>query len=216
MHKEDLERVINTKVKPIVDKAMQDFLGMTIAEIEADISDKLKHTPLIDFEITTDLQFKKAKKLFKKQYLAKLCRLHSGNVSEVANVAGVDRRSVHRLVKECRIGVANIREETQEYNKKTFVQDVIEDVITPYKTSINPTKFKALYKQTPTLSTDIAKLLPELQLNLKEAETQFEKQYLKKTLEENKGNIAATTQKVGLRYETLHRKLRKLGLLQRQ
>ena len=212
MQKEDLEKVIETKVKPLVDKAMQDFLGMTIAEIEADISDKLKHTPLIDFEMPTSLQFKKAKKLFKKQYLAKLCRLHLGNVSEVANAAGVDRRSVHRLAKECRIGVANIREETQDYNKKTFIKDAIEDAITPYKTIINPTKFKALYKQTPTLSTDIAKLLPDIQLNLKEAEREFEKHYLSKLLEENKGNIAAAARKAGLRYETMHRKLKKLGL----
>ncbi len=212
MQKEDLERVIDAKVKPLVDKAMQDFLGITIAEIEKELADKLKHAPFIDFEITTNMPFKKAKKMFKKQYLAKLCRLHLGNLSEVANIAGIDRRSVHRLVKECRIGVANIREETHEYNKKTFVQDVIEDVITPYKTIINPTKFKALYKQAPALSTNIAKILPDIQLSLKEAEHEFEKNYFKKILEENKGNIAATARKAGLRYETLHRKLKKLGL----
>jgi DNA-binding NtrC family response regulator len=40
----------------------------------------------------------------------------------------------------------------------------------------------------------------------------FEKQYFEKALKENKGNVSKTARKIGLRYETLHRKLKKLGL----
>jgi DNA-binding NtrC family response regulator len=40
----------------------------------------------------------------------------------------------------------------------------------------------------------------------------FEVQYFKKALKENKDNISKTARKIGLRYETLHRKLKSLGL----
>ena len=66
--KTDLERVIQDKVKPLIDSSMQKFLGITIKELSTDISDRLKRTPLLDFKIDTSMLFKKAKKLFKKEY----------------------------------------------------------------------------------------------------------------------------------------------------
>lgn len=215
MQQTDLEKVIDTKVKPMLDEAMQNSLGMTIAEIENDISDKLKNTLFFEVEITTALNFKKAKKLFKKQYIARLCRLHFGNISKVAAIAGLDRRSVHRIVNELKISIENFREQEEKinYSKQTFVEELVKDTITPYKTSIMPAKFKALYKQAPTLSNDIAKALPNIEITFKNAETEFEKQYLTKALAENKGNITATAKKIALRYETLHRKLKKLKII---
>ena len=216
MQQKDLEIVINTKIKQILEKAMHDSLGMTISEIETEISDKLKNGLFFEIEITTALPFKKAKKMFKKQYIARLCRLHFGNISEVALIAGIDRRSVHRIVNELKISMENIREQAEKitnYNKQTFVEDTIKDTITPYKTSINPVKFKALYKQAPTLSNNISKELPDIEINFKQAEKEFETMYLTKALQENNGNIAQTARKIKLRYETLHRKLKKLGII---
>jgi len=46
---------------------------------------------------------------------------------------------------------------------------------------------------------------------MKQAEQEFEKKYLRQALQENK-TITATAKKIGLRYETLHRKLKSLGL----
>lgn len=214
MQQEDLERVIDIKVRPLLDKAMHTYLGITVAEIESDISDKLKHNPFFGFEIVTSLPFKKAKKLFLKQYLARTCKLHFGNVSEIAATAGMNRRSIHRLIKAFKINVNECRtDKTKTYNKQGYVEDIIKDVITPYKTSINPTKFKALYKQTPTLSNDIVRALPDIELDLDKAEQEFEKRYLSKALQENNNNISQTARNIGLRFETLHRKLKRLGLL---
>ena len=216
MQQKDLEKVIDIKIKQLVDKAMHNTLGMTITEIESEISDKLKNGLFFEIEITTALPFKKAKKLFKKQYVARLCRLHFGNISEVAAIAGIDRRSVHRIVTDLKIGITDFREEAEKistYNKQTFVEEAIKDAITPYKTSINPIKFKALYKQAPTLSSDIAKALPDVEITYKTAEQEFEKIYLTKALQENNGNISKTAKKIGVRFETLHRKMKKLGIV---
>ncbi len=215
MQQKDLEKVIDMKIKQILDKTMHDTLGMTISEIETEISDKLKNGLFFEIEITTALPFKKAKKMFKKQYIARLCRLHFGNISDVATIAGINRRSVHRIVNELKIGMQNIREQAEKitsYNKQIFVEDAIKDTITPYKTSINPTKFKALYKQAPILSEDIAKALPDVEITFKEAEKEFETRYLTKALQENNANISKTAKKIGVRFETLHRKLKKLNI----
>ena len=51
-------------------------------------------------------------------------------------------------------------------------------------------------------------------MTLKEAEQEFEKQYLSKALKEAKGSITKTAKKIGLRYETIIRKMKKLGMKQ--
>ena len=48
---------------------------------------------------------------------------------------------------------------------------------------------------------------------LSNAIAEFEKRYLQKALIENNHNIAIVARKIKLRYETLHRKLRSLGLI---
>ena len=48
---------------------------------------------------------------------------------------------------------------------------------------------------------------------MKDAEREFEKKYLKAALQENDNNISKTARKIGLRFETLHRKLKSLGLI---
>ena len=60
------------------------------------------------------------------------------------------------------------------------------------------------------LSSDIVKKLPAVEMSWDDAEVEFEKKYLEKALAENKGNISKTAKAIGLRYETLHRKLKKL------
>jgi DNA-binding NtrC family response regulator len=47
---------------------------------------------------------------------------------------------------------------------------------------------------------------------LKDAEEEFEKRFIVKALEENNFNVSKTSRKIGLRYETLHRKMKALGL----
>jgi DNA-binding NtrC family response regulator len=210
----ELEKLIENKVKPMLEEAMQKNLGITVSELETDISDRLKKSALLEFDIDTRLKFKDAKKRFKREYVARLLQLNFGNVAEVAKVALVDRRSIHRIVAEMKIEVQKFRDMLQkgQYVKQLAVQDIIQESLEHYKTSLNPNKYEALYKQAPSLSKNIVKEIPETPKTLKEAEKEFEKRYFEKALQENNGNISKTARKIGLRFETLHRKLKSLGV----
>jgi DNA-binding NtrC family response regulator len=210
----ELEEVIEKRIKPIVDKAMHKWLGVTVSEIKADVSDKLKKAPLLEYEISTKIPFKKAKKLFKKLYLSKLLSTFSGNITDVAEAAGLDRRSVHRLMDELKLDPEEFRGTLAktEYVRQEAVKNIIQESAETYKSSLSPTKFKEFYEHVPELSRDIVKELPTKPLTLKQAEREFEKSYLRKALKQNKGNISQTAKKIGLRFETLHRKLKALNL----
>ena len=213
--KDQLEKLIDSKVKPLVESAMQKFLGITISEIEDDISDRLKRSPLLEFEIDTSVPFKEAKKLFKRQYLRRLLQLNLGNVAEVARISGIDRRSIHRLISELGVDPDEFRNVLVRgaYVKQAEVKNIVESSLETYKGALNPEKFEAFYDHAPELSKDIMKELPEAPLTMKEAEKEWEKKYLKKALVEKDGNISKTAKCIGLRFETLHRKLRYLGII---
>ena len=123
--KPGLELVIESKVKPIISSAMQKFLGITVNEIPSDISDKLIRSPVLDIEIDTSLTFKKAKEQFKKQFLIRLLQNNFGNVSQVADIAKVDRRSIHRMVKKFMLDPDKFRKDMvrMDYIKQAAVKD---------------------------------------------------------------------------------------------
>ena len=210
----ELEKTLEKQVKPVVDKAMMDFLGVTIPVIESDISDALRKNPLLELSVNTNLPYKEAKKAFKKAYITHLLRLNFGNVSEVARIADIDRRSIHRLISELKVKIEDLRKELfrAEYLKKIEVQNIIESTLDQYKDLIQPEKLEAMYKHAPELSADIVKELPESPMTLKNAEDYFDRKYIKIKLKENKGNISKTAKKIGLRFETLFRKIKKLGI----
>jgi DNA-binding NtrC family response regulator len=204
----------NRNVELIVDDAMKPVLGVSIGELNKDISAKLEKSPLLSFEIDTKLKFKQAKKRFKQQFLARLLRVSYGNISEVAKKAGVDRRSIHRIVKDAGINVSKIREEMiKPYQiRQKAVEGVIEDVLEHYRQVIHPERMAEVYKKVDTVSKDILDELPEKTITLKQAEEEFEREYLRKAAEENNGNITQTARRIGLRYETLLRKMKVLGI----
>lgn len=212
---QDLEKTVETKIKPMLEEAMQKYLGVTVSEIGADITEKLKKGHLLGLDINTKLPFKRAKNLFKKWFLMRLLKTHFGNVSDVARISRVDRRTIHRLVVEMKHDIDKFRVEMakREYWRQAQVRSIIESALESYKSSIHPSRFDVMYKQAPEISKDIAKELFEPHMTLKEAEAEFEKLYLKKALEESNFNISQTARKIGLRFETLHRKLKRLGLL---
>ena len=215
MAKKGLEKLVKKKVKPIVDTAMQRFIGITISELNKDISEKLEKSPLIDFEINTKIKFKDAKKMFKKAYLKKLLQISYGNISQVAKTADLDRRSIHRIIRKSDINVGKIREEMiRPYEiRQSAVTSMIEDVLEHYKEVIHPGKLEKVYQDVPRISKQILDNLPERPLTLKEAEEEFEREYFRKALEENGFNVALAAKRIGLRYETLHRKAKKLGII---
>jgi DNA-binding NtrC family response regulator len=212
--KENLEKFVKSRVKPIIDEAMQKFLGARVVEIESDISDRLSKNPIFEFEVDTSKKFKNAKESFKKNYLTKLLQTNLCNISKVADIAGIDRRSIHRLIKSLKIGVNKIKKQlvSREYAEEEAVKDVVESALAEYKQVVNPERLEKMYKEVPEISKDLIKELPKAPPTMKDAEEEFERRYFKKALKENQNNVSKTAKKIGLRYETLHRKMKALGM----
>ncbi|MEM4247011.1 MAG: hypothetical protein QXR48_02165 [Candidatus Woesearchaeota archaeon] len=208
----ELEIAVDQKVKPIVADAMQKFLGVKVANIETDITDQLKNSTLLDIPVNTKLPYKQAKKAFKRAYLMRLLKIHLGNISTAASIAGVDRRSIHRLILSLNVPVMKLREDSEpSYVRRAAVQSIILGVLDHYKSALNPIKYKALSAQAGVMSEDIVKELPTSQLTLKDAEHAFEKAYLSQLMKECP-TIAHAARQAKLRYEVLHRKLKNLGI----
>ena len=89
--KETLEKLMKTKIEPIIGEAMQKYLGVKIEKINEDISDKIGSSPLINIGINIGLPFKIAKKMFKKDFLTKVIQTHYCNISKVAEILDINR-----------------------------------------------------------------------------------------------------------------------------
>lgn len=213
-NEQNIDLLLEEKVRPIIQQATNKVLGITVPQLTEDISAKLTKSPLLDFPIDTSLKFKLAKKRFKKAYIEKMLEFHLGNITEVAREAETDRRSIHRLILELKINVNKIKEELiRPYDLKVSVfSHAIEDVLDQYKTVLHPLKLEEMYRNVGKMSEDLIKALPEKKLSLKEAEEEFEREYIRKALLEHTGNITHTAKKIGLRFETLHRKMKTLGI----
>jgi DNA-binding NtrC family response regulator len=209
-----LERVIHDKIEPMLEEAMQKFLGATINELEDDITKKLEQQRLIGFTIRTDLPFKEAKHHFKKEFLERTIQTHYGNISEVADIIGLDRRSIHRDIKTLKVDVQKLREKLYKkgYFEKEVVDNIIRKTLDNYREIIKPERLGMMYDHVPTLSEGIVKVLPVTDMSWKEAEEEFEKTYLQEVLDDNKWNLTKTAKNIKLRYETLLRKVKKLEL----
>ena len=214
MAEETLDRVLKKRIEPLLDESLHKVIGITIPEFGKDISDKIEKNPLIAYDVDTSLVFKAAKKLFKKQFLTRMLQSNFGNISAVANVTGLDRRSVHRAVRELKIGIKGIRKEMlkADYYRKEAVEGILKSTLDSYKKIIRPGRLEEMYRNVDQLSDEIVHELPTIEMTWNTAERMFEIEYFKKALKENKGNVSKTARKIGLRYETLHRKLKKLGL----
>jgi transcriptional regulator with GAF, ATPase, and Fis domain len=209
-----LEKVIKKRVRPVVDEALHKFLGIRIDELSQDISDKIETKPLVKFVIDTSLSFKSSKKLFKKQFMESMIVSHYGNVSLAAKLSGLNRRSIHRAIKDLNIDVDKCRKEMlkPEYYKKEVVDSILRTVLDNYKQIIHPSKLQQMYDNVPSISSDIVREVSLPDMTWKQAEQEFEKEYLTKVLEQNDNNLASTARRIKLRYETLLRKLKALGL----
>ena len=211
----ELEHLVETRVKPLLEEAMHKSLGITIQELQSDISDRLKKSALLDVPIDTKMRFKEAKRRFKQRYISGLLKQNLGNIETVAKIAAVDRRSIHRIVAQMKLDVKQLREQIdkRDYFKQATVQDIIQGSLETYKSALHPKRYDALYREAPQLSKDILRELPEIPEELKIAEQEFEKVFISRALTENNNNISKTARKIGLRFETLHRKIKKLELL---
>jgi len=213
MTKKDLEETIKEKVNPLLEETMEKSWGVSIPKLETDITSKLKDSSL-NIYIPLGKGFSESKKLFKKEFLKQELRLHLGNVSQLAKVLDMDRRSIHRAIKDFHIDIDDLRkhEETPEHFQEELVDKKIRTSLEQYTGLIQAEKMQDFYKELPKLSRNIAKFLPKPDMTWKEAESEFERQFLKRALEEHNNNITKTAKKIEIRVETLHRKIKKLHL----
>lgn len=212
-NKKDLEETIKEKVSPLLEETIEKNIGVTIPKLESDISDKLKN-PHLNIYVSPELPFSDAKKKFKEEFLKKELRLHLGNISQLAKSLGINRRSVHRAIKELNINLEDLRqkEESTEERYEELIDETIRSTLEQYKEIIQPQKMEQMYGDIPNLSRNIAKFIALPDLTWKEAEKEFEKQFLVRALAENEGNVSKTAHKIKIRAETLHRKIKKLKL----
>ncbi|MBT3835692.1 hypothetical protein HOD05_03480 [Candidatus Woesearchaeota archaeon] len=213
MTKKDLEDTIKEKVNPLLEETMEKSWGVSIPKLETDITAKLKESSL-NIYIPLGKGFSESKKQFKKEFLKQELRLHLGNISQLAKVLDMDRRSIHRAIKDFHIDMDDLRqhEETPEHFQEEVVDKKIRTSLEQYTGLIQAEKMQDFYRELPKLSRNIAKFLPKPDMTWKEAEAEFERQFLKRALEEHNNNITKTAKKIEIRVETLHRKIKKLHL----
>lgn len=211
--KKDLEEALKEKVTPMLEETMEKHWGITIPKLEEDITDQLKETQL-NMYIPHNTGFSKAKKMFKSEFLKRELSLHSGNISNLAKVLDIDRRSIHRAIKDLDIDLDKIKTklESKEKYHEEMIDKTIRSTLEQYKEIIRPGQIEKVYQDVPTLSRNIAKFLPHQDLTWKDAEKEFEKQFFVQALEDNDWKVSQTAKKIGIRVETLHRKIKRLGL----
>lgn len=209
----DLESTLKEKVSPLLEETMERQWGITIPKIESDITDQLKK-PQLNVYISPGDTFPRAKKKFKKEFIKKEIQLHRGNISRLAKALGLDRRSIHRAIKDLEINLTELRRKPEEKteHQRWFVDQTIRSTLEHYKEIIIPQKIESMYLELPELSRNIARVLPYQELKWKEAEQEFERQFLMQALEEQQWDISTTAKNIRLRPETLYRKIKKLRL----
>ena len=137
------EKIIN-KIQPAIDTIMQRFMGLRIHELGSDITTKLTKNPLLGFSIDATMPYRKAKKKFRKEYLIKLLLKTYGNVSEVARIAQIERRSIHRFIIETRLNVQKMREDMlrPEYIKEAAIGKELISALKEYENVLHPEKMR--------------------------------------------------------------------------
>ena len=213
MEKTALENVVAEKVKPLLKKAMREHFGVTIDEVQDDISDVLSSGRLFSVP-GPDVPFKDAKRQFRKDFVKRLLFEHRGNVQRVARRANVDRRTIHRLLSEFHIDPDQFRSDVprQDYSRVVAVQDIIQKTVDQYKGALNPERVRSFYQDAPSLSRQIMSQLPVEDESFDRVESLFEREYFSEALKQHQGNVRATAKSVGIAEETLHRKIKELGI----
>lgn len=214
MKPSDLEEVLETQVKPLIEKTIKKYIGFNIQELNKDITDKLRKNPLLDFEVDTSVPLKKARLSFRKFYLERLLKIHFGDVTAVAKICKVDRKTIHRMISELKINIKKCRQAmlSPKYVKQEALSTAIEETLKTYEGVLHPRKLSEMYKSVDELSSNIMKQYTLDFLPLKDAEHEFEKRYIEKSLKKSKHNITKSAKKMKVRFETLHRKIKSLGI----
>ncbi|MDP3698511.1 MAG: helix-turn-helix domain-containing protein [Nanoarchaeota archaeon] len=214
MNKHNLEETVKGKVALLLEETMEKSWGIYIPQVQSDITDKLQNPLPQQLYLFRESSFHEAKQKFKAEFLKNQLRFHGGNISQLAKFIGLDRRSVHRSVKGLGLSMESIRQEQISENSchEALITRTIRGALDDYKDLIRPQKMEKMYQEVPALSRHLAKLLPHNHLTWKQAEREFEKQFLFQALSEHRGKVAETARQLRIQPETLHRKMSRLGL----
>lgn len=213
----NLEETIKEKVALLLEETMEKSWGIYVPQVQSDITDKLQNPLPAKFYITSSSSFQEAKRKFKTEFLKSQLQLHHGNISQLAKFVGLDRRSVHRAIKGLdihldRLDHADREKKVNESPQEKIIDQTIRFTLDGYKDIIQPQKMEKIYQEVPALSRNLAKLLPYHHLTWKQAEREFEKQFLFQALREHSWKVAETARALKIQPETLHRKIVKLDL----
>ncbi len=218
MNKHNLEETIRGKVALLLEETMEKSWGIYVPQVETDITDKLQTSLPTKFYISAASSFQEAKRTFKSEFLKNQLHLHGGNISQLAKFVGLDRRSVHRAIKKLDLHIENVRSEVNlpDFPQEKIIDQTIRFALAGYKDIIQPQKMEKLYQEVPALSRNLAKILPYHppyhHLTWKQAECEFEKQFLSQALQDSGWKVAEAARQLKIQPETLHRKMVKLGL----
>ncbi|MBI4440827.1 hypothetical protein HY639_01540 [Candidatus Woesearchaeota archaeon] len=209
-----LEKVVKEKLTPIIAETTKKTIGVTVDELNKSLIDRIATTPFITLDVNAALPYRTAKRLFRKRFFAHLIETHYGNVSDVAKITGIDRRTIHRIIRELGIDVDKLRQHllNPDHYMRIALDQTLRSTLEQYKPIIHPERLDKMYQQLPKLEEEVLASLPKTEMSYKEAEEEFDRQYLSKALKANNYNISQTARAIKLRYETLHRKLKALGL----
>ena len=217
MHKKDLEEKVKERVLPLLEAMLSKNLGVRIPKIESDISDRLAE-PHLDLYVPATFSFRDAKKKFREQFLKRELQAHFGNISRLAVVLDVDRRSLHRAVHDLKLEVPRQQggrqreQQGADQSLQSEIDRTIRTTLDHYREIFNPQKMEQVYAEVSTLSRDIVPLIPHAEWTLREAEEEFERQFLGEALKRHQHDLRKTADSLGLRQETVYRKVKKLGL----
>lgn len=210
--KATLEEAVKEKVMSLLEETLSKNLGIIVPQLETDITAKLAQGSFPIY-IPRHLHFTDAKLKFKEDFLRRELERHFGNISHTAQALGINRRSLHRTIREFRIPVQRGKNDgQQQLQEQKEVGETIRQTLDQYKDVFHPLKMEKLYENISTLSQDIASVLPPVQFSWKEAEAEFERQFLSEALLRSGHSLTAAARDIGLRPETLSRKMKKLGL----
>lgn len=194
------------EIKPVLDNALQQFLGVKIDTISNEVLEKLSQNKLhIDFNDEWTLD--EAKNNFKKEYLILLLREFNGNISKASTISGIDRRTIHRLILQFNIDVDEYRNLPYEFSKTkvdNYIKFVVGDVLKHY--ALTEQKSDAVYDlPTDELVEKVKKPFPTMD----DAYEDYEKKFLGAVILKHDKILKDVCKQLNIARETLSRKLSK-------
>ncbi len=201
-------------------------LGDSVVSLEKAVSGEvvdenlteILSSSVLKIPIVYELSFKEAKKKFKEAFFRRELEENS-NISMLAKFLGLDRRSIHRVMQEFSLDVKKEAELDVEYYQNLKSYSSFKQMLLDYKQSDEGSKKNKW--QIPKIQESLVVSKGAegpgfgnraVAMTWKQAKEDFERRYLLFHFEENNLGLSQKeiAAKVGLREETVSRKLKKL------